>query len=154
MATDTTQHEQLVRDYFAWVNGDSSKLDVFSESVDVYNPGLPDGEVHERAEYDAYLQKIKAGFSDVHFAEEEVVSGDDVVMVEFTVTGTHDGKFRGLPPTGRKLKIRGVEKFHVADGKIQEVHVYYDTKEIPEQLGLTFPTVVGQLPKLALRKIQ
>lgn len=153
MATETTQHEQLVRDYVAWVNGDSTGSDVLWESVDVYNPGLPEGEVHGRAEYDAYLRKIRSGFSDLHFAPEAVVSGGDVVMVEFTITGTHDGPFRGVPPTGRDVEIRGVEKFRVADDRVREIRVFYDTREIPEQLGLTFPTVVGQLPKLAWRKI-
>lgn len=153
MATDTTQHEQLVRDYVAWVNGDSAKVDVLAESIDVYNPGLPGGEVHERAEYAAYLRAIRTGFPDVHFATEEVVSADDVVLVEFTITGTHDGEFKGIPPTERTVEIRGVEKFRIEGGVIHEIRVYYDTREIPEQLGLTFPTVVGQLPKLARKKI-
>jgi hypothetical protein len=46
-----------------------------------------------------------------------------------------------------------MEKFRVVDGKIQEMHAYFDTREIPEQLGLTFPAIVGQLPKIALRKV-
>lgn len=154
MAIDTTQHEQIVREYAAWVNGDSSKADVVAESVDVYNPGMPDGEVHSRADWGAYLRKLRSGFPDLQFTEEEVASADDVVMVEFVLTGTHRGEFRGLPPTGREVTIRGVDRFLVEDGTIQEIRVYFDSQRIPEQLGLTFPTIVTQLPKLGWRKIQ
>jgi len=75
------------------------------------------------------------------------------VIVEFTITGTHDGELEGIPPTGRKLELRGMEKFRVVDGKIQEMRAYFDPQEIPEQLDLTFPAVIAQLPKLVLRKV-
>ena len=153
MATDPTQPEQVVHDYVAWVNGDSSKIDALAESVDVYNPGLSDGEVHGRAAYDSYVQELRTGLPDFHFTEDMIVSRGDVVIVEFTITGTHDGELKGIPPTGRKLELRGMEKFRVVDGKIQEMYAYFDTQEIPEQLGLTCPAVIGQLPKLVLRKV-
>lgn len=153
MAIDTTQHEQVVRDYLAWVNGDDSRADALSESVSVYNPGVPDGVVHSRAEWDAYLQQLRAGFSDLHIEEEEMLARDEIAMVEFRITGTHDGEFRGLPPTGRAVEVRGVEKFVIEDGRIRELYIYFDSQEIPEQLGLTFPAVLGQVPKLAWRKI-
>lgn len=69
MATDTTRSEQVVHEYTAWVNGDSSKVNVLSESVDVYNPGLPNGEVHGRAEYEAYIQELRTGLPDFQFTE-------------------------------------------------------------------------------------
>jgi steroid delta-isomerase-like uncharacterized protein len=153
MPTDPMQPEQVVHDYVAWVNGDPSKIDALAESVDVYNPGLSDGEVHGRAAYDSYIQGLRTGLPDFHFTENLIVSGGDVVIVEFTITGTHDGELKGIPPTNRKLELRGMEKFHVVDGQIQEMHAYFDTQEIPEQLGLTFPAIIGQLPKLVLRKV-
>ena len=153
MATDPTQPEQVVHDYVAWVNGDPSKKDALAESVDVYNPGLSDGEVHGRAKYDSYIQELRTGLPDFHFTDDLIVSKDEVVVVEFTITGTHDGELKGIPPTRRKLELRGMEKFRVVDGQIQEMHAYFDTQEIPEQLGLTFPAVIGQLPKLVLRKV-
>jgi len=42
----------------------------------------------------------------------------------------------------------------VADGTIREHRVYYNLQEMLDQLGLTFPAVVGQLPKLAWRKLK
>lgn len=45
---DTSEPEEIVRDCFAWSNGDFSKTDVMAASIDVYNPGLPGGETHDR----------------------------------------------------------------------------------------------------------
>ena len=154
MAIETSQPEELVHNYVDWANGDSSKETVLAESVEVYNPGLPGGEVHSRAEYVAYIQGLRAGLPDFRFTADEVVSNGDIVMLEFTITGTHDGDLKGVPATGRRIEIQGIEKFRVADGKIQAMYAYFDTRQIPEQLGLTFPTVLGQLPKLALNKIR
>lgn len=64
MAQNQEDTEQIMEDYVAWENGDSSKLDVMSESVDVYNPGLPGGEVHNREEWTAYFDRIQVAFPD------------------------------------------------------------------------------------------
>lgn len=110
MATDTRHTEQLVRDYVAWVNGDTSKRDALSESVDVYNPGLQDGEVHTRAAYEAQLQAIGTGFLNFELAGARSSRVATTASVEFTVTGTNDGEFKGIPATGRDVEIRGARR--------------------------------------------
>lgn len=146
--------EAIVRDSFAWFNGDESKVDAMAESLDVYNPGLPEGSVHSRDAWAAYLRDIHRGFPDISFTVDAIATNGDIVMVESTVAGTHTGSFQGLPPTGRTLAIRTMVKAVVVDGQIDEWHEYYNRQEVPEQLGLTFPAIVGQLPKLAWRKIR
>lgn len=152
--TDDTPPEQVVRDHVAWENGDETKTDVVSESIDMYNPGLPEGEVHAREPLAKYLREIREGFPDVHFDIEDLAVRDDIVMAEVHITGTHEGEFKGLPPTGRQVEFRAMGKWRVADGKVVECRQYYDTTELPNQLGLTFPEVIGQLPKLAWGKLQ
>lgn len=61
---------------------------------------------------------------------------------------------RGLPPTGRALEVHTMAKVLVADGQIEEWHEYYNRQEVPEQLGLTYPEVIGQLPKLVWGKLR
>lgn len=51
---DTTNPEQVIRDLIAYSNGNQSKADAISESVHVYNPGLPNGEAHSRDQKDEY----------------------------------------------------------------------------------------------------
>jgi len=153
--SDTNSHtKQVVRDFVAWENGDSSKVDVVSESLDVYNPGLDGGEVHDRESYAAYLQAGRRAFPDIQIATEEIVANGDIVMAEVRITGTHEGEFKGLPPTGRSVDIKGMGKFVIIDGTVEECQLYYDSKEMANQLGLTFPEILGLLPKLAWRKLK
>lgn len=153
MANDA-QSEQVIRDLIAYSNGDASKADAISESVDVYNPGLPGGEVHSRDSWDDYNRKIKEGFPDFHVEEVELVVSGDIGMAEVKITGTHEGEFKGLPPTGREVEIWAMSKYIVEGGQVTEWYTYYDTAELQSQLGLTFPEVIGQLPKLVSRKLQ
>jgi len=154
MSDTNSQTAQTVRDFVAWENGNSSKVDSVSESIDVYNPGLDDGEVHDRESYAAYLQEGRSAFPDMQIALEQIVADGDVVMAEVRITGTHEGEFKGLPPTDRSVEIRGMGKFLITDGTVEECYLYYDTQEMANQLGMTFPEVVGQLPKLAWRKLK
>lgn len=151
---DTSEPEEIVRDCFAWSNGDFSKTDVMAESIDVYNPGLPGGETHDRDVWEDYLHKLHDGFSDIHFEIQAMASSADMVMVEYRVVGTHDGEFQGLPPTNREIELWAVDKFLITNGQVEEWESYYDTAELQDQLGMTFPTVIGQLPKLALGKLR
>lgn len=144
----------VVRDAFAWLNGDESKLEAIAEDVDVYGPALPEGEVHSREEWASFIEANREGFPDIEFSIQELVAGDDVVMVELTLTGTHTGEFMGIPPTYREVEIPAVDKFVVEDGQVVEWRPYFDSQEIPAQLGLSFPAILGQLPILAWRKIR
>lgn len=154
MADPATEPADVVRAAFDWLNGDDSKLDAIAEDVDVYGPALPDGEVHSREEWAAFIEANQAGFPDIEFSIRELVAGDGIVMVELTISGTHTGEFMGIPPTYRAIEIPAVDKFVVEDGQVVEWRPYFDSQEIPDQLGLSFPAILGQLPQLAWRKIR
>lgn len=83
-----------------------------------------------------------------------MVASDDVIMAEVETTGTHQGEFQDLPPTGRSVELWEMDKVLIADGTVEHWNAYYDTQELPDQLGLTFPAVIRQLPTLAWRKLQ
>lgn len=136
MTRATPEPEQLVDDYVALWNGDFSKTDVLAESVDVYDPHMPEGEVHGREDFEAYVREIRDAFPGLTFTAEDVLASDDLVMVEWTGTGTHKGEFDGVAPTGREITVRGVSKVRIADGKVRSDRIYTDPRELYEQLGL------------------
>lgn len=152
--SDAITTEQIARECFAWANGDASKLDALAPDIDVRNPGLPDGAVRGRERWNRYLDEVRRGFPDLRFAIEELVADDDVAMVEAQVSGTHEGEFKGIRPTGRRIEFRLMTKLVVEDGRVTTWNEYYDTQEPPAQLGVTFPAVIGQLPKLAWGKLR
>lgn len=156
MAKTTPESEQLVQEFLDIVNKrEYAKLpDVLSESYVMIDPAAPGGEVHGPDGMERWLHRIVAGFPDFEIQVLDSLANESVVMVELQYTGTHEGEFLGIPPTGRSIKLEGVEKYRVADGKLQRTRVYFHDQELKDQLGLTFPEVITQLPKLARGKIQ
>jgi steroid delta-isomerase-like uncharacterized protein len=56
-------------------------------------------------------------FPDLHVALDEFIAEDDRVFLRSTITGTHDGEYKGIPPTGRHVAAEATEVFRIADGK-------------------------------------
>jgi predicted ester cyclase len=56
-------------------------------------------------------------FPDMHVALEDLIAEGDRVFLRSTLTGTHDGEYKGIPPTGRHVATECAEVFRIADGK-------------------------------------
>ncbi len=64
-----------------------------------------------------------------------MVADDENVCVAYTLTGTHGGDFRGIAPTGRKIKVRGLQIGRFENGQIFERWGSSDELGILQQLG-------------------
>ncbi|WP_284010510.1 ester cyclase [Haloarcula pelagica] len=114
----------------------------------------PKGEVHGRDGLRQFMEVISTAFPDFEITVLDMVSGEDIVMYEVRLTMTHDGPLGGLPPTGREVQIRGVSILHLDAGIIREHRFHTNMNEVAPQLGLTFPQLLGQLPKLLIGKVR
>lgn len=139
MAEPMQDPERLLDEYVTiWNEAEYSKLpDVVAESVTVSDPGAPEGEVHGRDSLEAYLRELRTGFPDFTVTIDDMLASDEVIMAEWTVSGTHEGEFNDIPPTERELELTGMDKILVADGKVQEHRIHYNLQEMFEQLGLS-----------------
>jgi predicted ester cyclase len=79
-------------------------------------PGLPPG--LEGAQ--AIFSMIRAGFSDHDAVIHDQIGEGDKVVTRKSFTGTHDGEFLGVPPTGRRVTINVIDIVRVEDGRIVE----------------------------------
>ncbi len=80
-------------------------------------------------------------FPDVQFKVSNSIAKGDTVAIEVVMTGTHKGPLTGpagtIPPTNRRMEIRGVGFLRInAQGLIAEERRYYDTVSLMQQLGL------------------
>jgi len=86
---------------------------------------------------------IVDALSDVRFTTNTVISEGDLTCTEQVIEGTHtaplkdpSGKMPPVPPTGKRLVIKGAIVLRVQDGLVREVRVYSDNMAIMAQLGL------------------
>jgi len=98
---------------------------------------VPTGEVYDGSErvHELMLEN-KAAFPDFFFAVDKIHDADDAVIVEGTFKGTHDGAWRGLPATGKKVLLPMVIIFRFeGEGMICE-RVFFDLGTMLRQLGV------------------
>src|SRR5215813_43756 len=91
-------------------------------------PGLPSIRRHYRAQWEA--------FPDVRLTVEDVFSADDRLACRFSIEGTHQGPFRGIPATGKHVRYPGITILHFQNGKCVERWSQTDRVGLLRQLGV------------------
>lgn len=64
-----------------------------------------------------------------------IAEGDKVVHRN-TVTGTHQGEYRGVAPTGKPITYNEIFIFRFADGRVAEIWGVVDVLAQLRQLGV------------------
>lgn len=71
---------------------------------------------------------------DIHLTVHDVIAEGHTVVGRTTVTGTHQGEFMGVAPTGKSVAYTEMLMFRFADGRVVEtwgvVDVYAQMKQI------------------------
>ena len=82
-----------------------------------------------------YITAYRNAFPDVKFKINDQIAEGDKVVMHFTITGTHNGNFQGIAPTGKSIKITGIAIHRIINGKIVEIWSNWDTLGLMQQLG-------------------
>ncbi len=94
-------------------------------------PNIPNGALGVKA----VVTMLRSAFPDVHYTIEDLVAEGDKVVVRLTVTGTHQGAFLGLPPTGKPVTMPSMHIFRFADGQIVEAWANRDDLGLRQRIG-------------------
>jgi steroid delta-isomerase-like uncharacterized protein len=95
-------------------------------------PGLPTGPEGVKQ----WVSVFRAAFPDLYSVVDDVIAEGDRVVERFHAGGTHRGDFFGIPPTGVKGEITGINIFRVVDGRIVEHWGNSDDMGLMRQLGV------------------
>jgi steroid delta-isomerase-like uncharacterized protein len=79
---------------------------------------------------------MRTAFPDLHCAVEEIIAERDMVAHRWSGTGTHEGEYMGLSPSGKKIALTGIVFSRVVDGKIVEEWSNGDDLGILQQIGV------------------
>ena len=80
---------------------------------------ISDEKLYGGAGYLSVLDFMRKSFSDIRWEIVDMVAEDDKVAVSWICSGTHDGNFMGLAPTGKKFSFRAMNFYYFNDdGKI------------------------------------
>jgi len=127
----------LTQAYFdAWTAHDGQRLAALFVDDGIYeDPTTPIRLMPN--DLTAVIHSLAAQFSDFAFEVVDVVEASGKAAVEWILRGANDGPIKtGVPATGRKLLLSGVDVLEIAEGKILAARRIYDRRAMMEQLGL------------------
>lgn len=82
------------------------------------------------------VQMLTAAFPDHYMTVEDMIAEGDKVVTRTTFSGTHQGAFMGIPPTGKHFTQQQVHIVRVVDGKAVEHRAVRDDVSMMQQLGV------------------
>ena len=98
---------------------------------------VPTGDVYDGPlEVAAYYEETRAAFPDQRNELIALHHADDAVILEANLYGTHEGPYRGLPPTGRGFEMRFAAVFVFEEDRLMCERVYFDSATVLRQLGI------------------
>jgi steroid delta-isomerase-like uncharacterized protein len=135
MSRSTDVAEQFLT---AWSQDDPEALLALCSDDCVYED-LPVGAVNRsHKELRDMFIMFRTNMPDMSFRSEKVLTCDNGVTVEWTVTGTHTGTVPEMPPaTNKYAEVRGVSVIELApNGLITGCRDYWDAATWLRQIGL------------------
>jgi steroid delta-isomerase-like uncharacterized protein len=135
----------------------SANSEILGRYVELYNAGdldgvmdlyaedavqlMPEGTFEGRNAIRERLARDLIACPDIDWTVLSFVEQGDTFADEWSFVATHTGPFQlpdgtEIPPTGRRVELRGMELVVVRDGKIVVDNLYYDNAAVVAQLGL------------------
>ena len=132
----SASNRAIVQRLFAGLNNHdvSGILDLYADSI-CHLPIV--GELRGEALKQFFTTRLLTAFPDLQRKVEDQVTDDiHTVVTRWTATGSHQGHFMGIAPTGKRFTITGISIHRIADGKIVEEWQEWDSLGLMQQLGV------------------
>ncbi len=130
------ENKAIVRVIFdrLWNKQDLSVIDeyVAADYVDHNTlPGIPPG----RDGFRAVSNMLASAFTDPEVTIEDQITEGNVVVSRWSSTSTNSGEFMGVPATGKRVSIQGIDISRIEGGLVVESWSQADMMGLMQQLG-------------------
>jgi steroid delta-isomerase-like uncharacterized protein len=134
---DRAANELLATRYFEEIMSQGN-LEVIEEILDPEFAFIIPTQPEPIKGYQAFTDFVKYlhnAFPDIKFTVMRQTSEGNKVASRWSIAGTHQGEFLGVPASGHHLIDYGIDIFTVKNGKIFSVHVNENDFGLMQQLG-------------------
>lgn len=84
-----------------------------------------------------FFHLYRAGFPDLRMEPQDVLVSGDKVIARVRATGTHQGEFMGMPPTGKSVDVQLIDIIRFGDDGLAHEHWgVFDALAMLQQLGV------------------
>ena len=81
------------------------------------------------------MRRLRAASPDLQFEIVDIFANEDRVALHYIMTGTHQGHFLGVTPSGRRFQLHGVNLYRLENGKVVETWQLGDVLGFMTQVG-------------------
>lgn len=122
--------------FVEFINSASEPLahELISPNAVFYIPGRPEP-LRGPAGYLSLVGMMRSGFPDIQWSLDDMVAEADAVAARFTMRGTHQGQFMGIPPTGKSIQVQAMNFYRLTDGQFTEEYGQPDMLGLLQQIG-------------------
>ncbi len=106
------------------------------EALNTRDLGTFDQLIGGPEEWKRRIANLLTAFPDVQLIQEDLIAEGEQVVERWTIRGTHQGHFQGIPPTGKRVTYTGIDIFRIVDGKLVLVGQSVDRLGMMQQLGV------------------
>ncbi|RMD87900.1 MAG: ester cyclase [Calditrichaeota bacterium] len=82
-----------------------------------------------------FYSGMLAAFPDLTVTIHDIITEGEKVVTYKTFHGTHQGTFKGFPPSGRKISVDVIDIFRLENGKFVEHWAVVDWMSLMQQIG-------------------
>lgn len=116
------------------VAGNPASVDeLCTPDITIYGMGQP---LQGREAQKGFTAMMHAAFPDLEGTIEDMVAEGDLIASRWTFHGTHRGELMGIPPTGKRITMSGMDVTRIENGRIAEMRVSMDQLGMLQQLGV------------------
>jgi steroid delta-isomerase-like uncharacterized protein len=132
------ENKELVRRFYdEFYNGRNGEcIDKFFAGDYVYHPPDLPASTMDYADFKKQEIRFLEAFPDLTRDIEDQVAEGDRVATRSIMRGTQKGDLPELPSKGKKIEVRSVVIYRIADGKITEAWECYDSLSMMMQLDV------------------
>jgi steroid delta-isomerase-like uncharacterized protein len=99
-----------------------------------YDPSIPEP-LRGPDGFKENVSTYRAAYSDARITVNDQIAEGDKVATRWIASATHTGSLQGMPPTGKAVRVTGVNVTRFAEGKIAESWSNFDMLTLLKQLG-------------------
>jgi predicted ester cyclase len=124
--------EQLIAQL--WGEGQVSDPALLAADCAVHAPNASD--LRGRESVERFAQHYRKGFPDLKPVMKIQLQQGDKVASEFSLVGTHSGRFEGVPPSGRALELTVLAFSRLEGDTVVEQWYQWDRRAVADQIGV------------------
>ena len=144
MATQSTKPNKKLAERLNQLVWNEHNADVIDEIVaETCVMHVGDLEFRGRNGYRQFFDTYTEAFPDLSIQINDLIAEDGFVVTSYTARGQHTGPLMGIEPTGKQVKVNGVNIGRYRDGELVESNNLFNEMSLMQQLGV-LPESVSQ----------